>query len=330
MKIERIVNIVNRRARFEYEILEEYEAGIVLYGTEIKSLRSSKASIAESFCQMKDGELWVVNMMIDEYKMGSFYNHKAKRDRKLLLHKGELSRLEKKTTSNPWLIGVGAHGENHKAQADNFSNNLSAKNFNKRLFNLNNYSITPPLSKLTVARNINNILVLDLQASVGISRSSSFKFNSLWNEESWFDPYARVGANYLRHDYSSWTPGYDWRGAYNYTTFNGTDVTGKKDFFAVSTDKDDRCPETPGLPEFQGCPDTDGDGIPDIDDKCPDVAGPKENQDVLETHEGLAQFQGCPDTDGDGIPDIDDKCPTEAGPKENQGCLGQRKSVHKH
>ncbi len=96
MKIERTVNIVNRRARFEYEILEEYEAGIVLYGTEIKSLRSSKASIAESFCQMKDGELWVVNMMIDEYKMGSFYNHKAKRDRKLLLHKGELSRLEKK------------------------------------------------------------------------------------------------------------------------------------------------------------------------------------------------------------------------------------------
>jgi SsrA-binding protein len=80
MKIERTVNIVNRRARFEYEILEEYEAGIVLYGTEIKSLRSSKASIAESFCQMKDGELWVVNMMIDEYKMGSFYNHKAKRD----------------------------------------------------------------------------------------------------------------------------------------------------------------------------------------------------------------------------------------------------------
>lgn len=69
MKIERTVNIVNRRARFEYEILEEYEAGIVLYGTEIKSLRSSKASIAESFCQMKDGELWVVNMMIDEYKM---------------------------------------------------------------------------------------------------------------------------------------------------------------------------------------------------------------------------------------------------------------------
>ncbi len=96
MKIERTVNIVNRRARFEYEILEEYEAGIVLYGTEIKSLRSSKASIAESFCQMKYGELWVVNMMIDEYKMGSFYNHKAKRDRKLLLHKGELSRLEKK------------------------------------------------------------------------------------------------------------------------------------------------------------------------------------------------------------------------------------------
>jgi len=96
MKIKSSINIVNRRARFEYEISEEFEAGIVLQGTEIKSLRSSKASIAESFCQMKDGELWLINMMIDPYLMGSFYNHATKRDRKLLLHKRELSRIEKK------------------------------------------------------------------------------------------------------------------------------------------------------------------------------------------------------------------------------------------
>jgi len=68
MKIEKTVNILNRRARFEYEILEEYEAGMVLTGTEIKSLRSSKASITESFCQFIDGELYIINMMIDEYK----------------------------------------------------------------------------------------------------------------------------------------------------------------------------------------------------------------------------------------------------------------------
>lgn len=125
------------------------------------------------------------------------------------------------TTSNPWLIGVGAHGENHKAQSTNFSNTFSAQNLTKRLFNLNNFSITPPLSKLTVARNINKYLVADLQASVGnvgnkrfnmdkefflmAGLGLQFKFNGLWNEESWFDPYARVGANYLRHDYSGLT-----------------------------------------------------------------------------------------------------------------------------
>ena len=66
VKIEKTVNILNKRARFEYEILEEYEAGIVLTGTEIKSLRSSKASITESFCQFIEDELYVINMMIDE------------------------------------------------------------------------------------------------------------------------------------------------------------------------------------------------------------------------------------------------------------------------
>lgn len=96
MKIEKTVNILNRKARFEYEILDELEAGMVLTGTEIKSLRSSKASIAESFCQFIDGELYIINMMIDEYKLGTFYNHKTKRERKLLLHKKELAKLEKK------------------------------------------------------------------------------------------------------------------------------------------------------------------------------------------------------------------------------------------
>lgn len=96
MKIEKSVSILNRRARFEYEILEEAEAGMVLTGTEIKSLRSSKASITEAFCQFIDGELYVINMMIDEYKLGTFYNHKTKRERKLLLHRRELLKLERK------------------------------------------------------------------------------------------------------------------------------------------------------------------------------------------------------------------------------------------
>ena len=96
MKIEKTVNIYNKRAKFEYEILEQYEAGLVLTGTEIKSLRSSKASITEAFCQFIEGELYVINMMIDEYKLGTFYNHKTKRERKLLLHKYELQKLKKK------------------------------------------------------------------------------------------------------------------------------------------------------------------------------------------------------------------------------------------
>ncbi len=96
MKIEKSVTILNKRARFEYEILEEVEAGIVLTGTEIKSLRSSKASITEAFCQFIDSELYIINMSIDEYKLGTYYNHKTKRERKLLLHKRELQKLEKK------------------------------------------------------------------------------------------------------------------------------------------------------------------------------------------------------------------------------------------
>ena len=96
MKIEKTINIFNKRARFEYELLDEIEAGMVLTGTEIKSLRSSKASITDAFCQFIDGELYIINMMIDEYKLGTFYNHKIKRERKLLLHKKELQKFQRK------------------------------------------------------------------------------------------------------------------------------------------------------------------------------------------------------------------------------------------
>lgn len=96
MKIQKTVTILNKRARFEYELSDEIEAGIVLTGTEIKALRSSKASITEAFCQFIDDELYIINMSIDEYKLGTFYNHKTKRERKLLLHKKELLKFEKK------------------------------------------------------------------------------------------------------------------------------------------------------------------------------------------------------------------------------------------
>lgn len=90
------VNILNKKAKFQYEILDKYLAGIVLTGTEIKSIRASKASIAESFCEFNDnGELFVVNMTIEEYAFGNYYNHKPKAIRKLLLNKRELKKLER-------------------------------------------------------------------------------------------------------------------------------------------------------------------------------------------------------------------------------------------
>ena len=95
--IKKQVNIKNRKARFNYELIEGYDAGIQLQGTEIKSIRLGKASIAESFCEIKDGEVFIVNMHINEYDWGTHNNHKIKRDRKLLLTKREIAKLDRKT-----------------------------------------------------------------------------------------------------------------------------------------------------------------------------------------------------------------------------------------
>jgi SsrA-binding protein len=94
--MQKNINILNKKARFAYEILDKYTAGIVLTGTEIKSIRSSKASIAESFCEFNDkGELFAINMTIEEYAFGNYYNHRPKAERKLLLNKRELKSLYK-------------------------------------------------------------------------------------------------------------------------------------------------------------------------------------------------------------------------------------------
>lgn len=90
------INIRNKRAFFEYEIVETFIAGIQLVGTEIKSIRNSKASIVESYCRFSQGELYVVNMNISEYDFGNINNHEARRDRKLLLNRKELEKLEKR------------------------------------------------------------------------------------------------------------------------------------------------------------------------------------------------------------------------------------------
>jgi outer membrane protein OmpA-like peptidoglycan-associated protein len=254
------------------------------------------------------------------------------------------------TTSNPWVIGVGAHGVNHMGVANGGVDKVF-DNFDQ-VFTLNNYTITPPLSKLTVARNLNKYFVLDWQTSVGnidnkrfdmgkefflqTGLGLQFKFAGLWNEESWFDPYARVGANYLRHDYSGLTfPRTDLANDVLRGTYNGDDLVGKANHFTAAaglganlwltknfgfnlqgdyvsspgndSDVADFWQASASLMFRFGNTDRDKDGIKDKDDACPDEPG-------------LAQFQGCPDTDGDGVPDKDDNCPEVAGPVENNGC----------
>lgn len=95
-KISNTVNIENRRAKFDYQFLDTLTAGMVLKGTEIKSIREGKAGLADSFCYFKNDELYVKNFHITEYGNASFYNHEPMRERKLLLSRQELNKLQKK------------------------------------------------------------------------------------------------------------------------------------------------------------------------------------------------------------------------------------------
>ena len=90
------INIVNRRARFEYELLDEFTAGIQLQGTEIKSLRTGQATLREAYGMFINDELWIRDMHIAEYKYGSYANHEPKRPRKLLLNRNELRKIQKR------------------------------------------------------------------------------------------------------------------------------------------------------------------------------------------------------------------------------------------
>ena len=94
------ISIKNRRATFDYEILDTYIAGIVLTGTEIKSIRLGKASLVDCYCYFYRGELYVRGMNISEYHWGTYNNHQPKRDRKLLLNKKELRKLERIAQDN--------------------------------------------------------------------------------------------------------------------------------------------------------------------------------------------------------------------------------------
>ena len=98
------INIRNKRASFDYELLDTFTAGIVLTGTEIKSIRQGKASLVDTYCLFERAELWVRNMYIAEYFYGTYNNHSARRDRKLLLNKIELRKLTRLTKETGFTI----------------------------------------------------------------------------------------------------------------------------------------------------------------------------------------------------------------------------------
>lgn len=109
------VQIRNKKAAFEYIFIDTYTAGIVLTGTEIKSIRDGKASLVDTFCYINNGEMWVKNMNISPYFYGSYANHAARRDRKLLLTKHEIHRLAEDSkapgfTIIPTLVFIDSHG----------------------------------------------------------------------------------------------------------------------------------------------------------------------------------------------------------------------------
>lgn len=114
------VNIRNKRASFDYLLVDKYTAGLVLTGTEIKSIRAGKASLVDTFCFIHNGEVWVKNMYVAEYFYGSYNNHQARRDRKLLLNRKEIRKLQQSTktpgfTVVPTLLFI---DENGRAKLD--------------------------------------------------------------------------------------------------------------------------------------------------------------------------------------------------------------------
>lgn len=94
-----VINIKNKRAEFDFFLLDKYTAGIVLTGTEIKSIRAGKASLVETFCYINNGEMWVKNMYIAQYEQGSYNNHIERRDRKLLLNRKEINKIQQTVKS---------------------------------------------------------------------------------------------------------------------------------------------------------------------------------------------------------------------------------------
>ena len=117
---DKIIDIVrNKRARFEYEILDTFEAGIVLKGTEVKSIRQKKVSIQEAYAKIKNGEVFIVGLNVSVYEMGNRFNHEPLRERKLLMHKYEIKRLTGKLNERGYtLVPLSMYIKNGKVKIE--------------------------------------------------------------------------------------------------------------------------------------------------------------------------------------------------------------------
>ena len=258
--------------------------------------------------------------------------------------------VDAQNSKNPWAITVGAHAVDHNSVTGPFN----------QYFKTDNWDIVPPLSKLSIIRNLNRSFDVDLTASVGevdnnrlaikdelfINAGLGLRYKLangyILKEDSWFDPYIRVGAGYHRYDYTGLQfPLTAYYGNENGGTYQITEAEDleKNHFVAslgagfnlwftknfglnVASDYNwlpayggnnyfDFFQHTVGVTFRFGKQDRDGDGIPDDEDACPDTPGIATND---------PSTNGCPDTDGDGIFDKDDACPTEFGLAEFQGC----------
>jgi outer membrane protein OmpA-like peptidoglycan-associated protein len=275
--------------------------------------------------------------------------------------------------NNPWVIGFGINSVDMYSGTDTSSqfedllgssdwntlpsiSRISAEKYLEKGFTL---QMSGTLNKITTefAEDDSDYLLWSIGAAV------KYDLNTLFGETGWFDPYVGVGGDYVvseKNDQSELMAvgsiGFNvWFNDNLGLNFNHSDKLG----FAKNVrshyqnslglvikfggkdtdgdgvyDKNDACPEVPGLEEFNGCPDADGDGIKDSDDACPNVAGLAamngcpdadadgiaDKDDMCPNAKGSKANKGCPDADGDGVVDKNDKCPTVAGPVANGGC----------
>ncbi len=258
-----------------------------------------------------------------------------------------LNNVQAQDEDNPWMIGFGVNAVDVYPTGDDGAP-FPTGNLFSEYFNVNDHwNILPSISYVSASRYIGDGFVLGVRGSINrldrlgdvrvdnlsyYSADGIVKYNIL--KETKIEPYLEIGGGYTWVDeigfgtanaaigatwWFSENVGFNVQTGYKHAfedygirhfqhlfglniRFGGTDTDGDGIY-----DKDDACPEVAGLEAFNGCPDSDGDGIEDREDRCPNEAGPKE-------------FNGCPDSDGDGIPDIDDKCPNVAGLAEFNGC----------